>query len=186
MTRLPFGFYIVVMAISAGCGIKTRLSSSDLKWINCYNQGDTLRFRSDDGQYDTTLIVKKEIFYPSYNPVETDDRYLPQWGVVWYKNNHLKYHPDGYQLVSLMKKHPNETSLSIDYLYSDVLYLNINNGKIDKVKKDKEYEFDTYYPKADPGQPKTIFWDEDYGIVRYVTHDGMTWRRINFPQKNRQ
>jgi hypothetical protein len=186
MTRGLYVYYIMVMVGIAGCAIKTRLSSSDLKWMNCYNQGDTLIFRSDYGQYDTTLIVKKEIFYPPYNPIESDDQFLRQWGVVWYKNKHLKYHPDGYQLVSLMKKRPNETFLSIDYLYSSVLYQNINNGEIDKVKKDNEYEFDTYHPKADPDQPKTIFWNEGYGIIRYITHDGMTWRRINFPQKTGQ
>jgi len=102
---------------------------------------------------------------------------------VWYKNKNLKYHPDGYQLVSIIKKNPkNETFLNIDYLYSDILVPNITTGGIEKLKKGKVYEFDTYHEKAKPEQPKKIFWHEDYGIIKYITHANEVWERINLPK----
>ncbi|GAA0554029.1 hypothetical protein [Chitinophaga japonensis] len=163
-----------------GCGIRTKLSQEELKWINPYNEGDTIIFRSDKGNLDTSIIVKKELFYPPYNPIEVHDKYLPQWGVIYYVNKHLKYHPSGYRMVTIEKKHPNnETSLSIDYQYGGDLFLNITTGSIEKYKQGKVYEFDTYSSKAPPNQPRTIFWHEDYGIIKYVTHGGAVWERIN-------
>lgn len=166
-----------------GCGIKTKFSKTDLKWMNVYKEGDTLIFKSDKGDFDTSLIIKKEIYYPEYNPVEVHGKYLPQLGKIWYKNKSLQYHPEGYELISMIKKHPkNETFLNIDYLYSDVLILNLVSGSIEQYKHGKVYEFDTYHPKGRPGQPKKIFWHEDYGIIKYITHADVIWERINLPK----
>jgi hypothetical protein len=167
----------------SGCGIKTRLSKTDLKWVNVYNEGDTLIFRSDKGDLDTSFIIKKEIYYPDYNPVEVHGKYLPQIAQVWYKNKNLLYHPDGYKLVDIAKEHPRKkTSLTIDYLYSSVIISNLTNGNIEKYKHGKIYEFDTYHEKAKPDQPKKIFWHEDYGIIKYITHANEVWERINLPK----
>lgn len=166
----------------SGCGgIKTKLSPAELKWMDVYKEGDILIFRSDIGEFDTSVIIKKEIFYPEYMPVEVHDKYLPQWGVVWYKNKKLEYHPDGYRLINLIKKHPREkTFLTIDYLYSKVLVLNLTAEGIEKYKQGKVYEFDTYHERAKPYQPKKIFWHEDYGVIKYVTHADVVWERINY------
>lgn len=167
----------------SSCGIRTHLSQTEMKWINVYKVGDTLIFKSDLGEFDTTIIIKKEIFYPEYNPIESDGRYLPQWGVVWYKNKQLIYHPEGFRMISLVKELPHsKTSLSIDYLYSKVLYLNITNDSIRHVEINKVFRFDTYDPRAKPGQPKVIFWHEDFGIVKYITHSGVIWVRVNLPK----
>lgn len=163
-----------------GCGIKTKLSKTDLKWMNVYNEGDTLIFKSDKGDFDTSLIIKKEIYYSEYNPVEVHGKYLPQLGKIWYKNKRLQYHPEGYELISMIKKHPkNETFLNIDYLYSDVLVLNLESGSIEQYKHGKVYEFDTYHPNGRPEQPKKIFWHEDHGIIKYITHDNVIWELVN-------
>lgn len=80
----------------------------------------------------------------------------------------------------MIKKHPeNETFLNIDYLYSDVLIINLASGSIEKYKHGKVYEFDTFHPKGRPEQPKKIFWHEDYGIIKYITHDNVTWQLVN-------
>lgn len=170
------------MFVLLGCGIKTKLNKSELKWINVYNVNDTLIFKSQTGEFDTSIIIKKDFFYPEYNPIEQHGKYLPQWGVVWYKNKGLEYHPSGDRLITIEKKRPKETFLSINFLYSDVLVLNLNNNTIEKYKQGKVYEFDTYHPKARPQQPKKIFWDEDHGIVKYITHDDVIWERINLPK----
>ncbi len=139
-------------------------------------------FKSDKGELDTTAIIKKEVYYPEYNPIEVHDKYLPQWGEIWYKNKNLIYHPEGHALITLIKKHPRDkTLLTIDYLYSKVLILNLTSGSIEKYKQGKVYEFDTYHPKAKPNEPKKIFWHEEYGIIKYITHDDVVWERSNLP-----
>lgn len=182
MNRALFYFYFLLIIIVGmlGCSVKTKLSQTDLKWMNVYNEGDTLIFKSDKGEIDTTFITKKEIFYPEPNSIEVHGKYLPQWGIIWYKNANLINHPEGYRMVTIIKKHPkNETFLNIDYLYSDILVPNITTGGIEKLKKDRVYEFDTYHAKAKSEQPKKIFWHEDYGIIKYITSDNVMWERIN-------
>ncbi|MCW3119014.1 MAG: hypothetical protein JWM28_3096 [Chitinophagaceae bacterium] len=174
-------FLIFCMVITLNCGIKTKLSKSELKWLDVYNKGDSLIFRSEKNEFDTTVIIKKEFFYPTYNPAEEHGTYLPQWGVVWCINKNLEYDPHGNKLITITKNKPNETSLDINYLYSNVMILDLNSD-IKKYKKGKVYEFDTYHPKASPRQPKIIFWDEEYGIIRYITHSGVVWERINLPK----
>jgi hypothetical protein len=129
---------------------------------------------------DTSIIVKTETFYADYNPIESDDNYWPQWGVVWYKNKHLTYNPDGDRMVTLTKKHPKDkTYLSIDYLYSDFLIPNLTTGSLQKLKKDDVYKFVLYDDRNKPWQIDTMYWHEDFGIIKYATHDGSTWNRIN-------
>lgn len=181
MTKASVIFYLTLITIALlSCSVKTKFSKTELKWLDVYNEGDVLVFRSDKGELDTTLIIKKEIYYPTRNSIEVNGKYLPQWGVVWYKNRNLNYHPEGYRLITLIKKHPrNVTFLNINYLYSDVLAPNITSGSLEGTKKGKVYEFDTYHEKATPEQPKKIFWHEDYGIIRYITHGNVVWERIN-------
>jgi hypothetical protein len=138
-----------------------------------------LIFQSDKGELDTSIIIKKELFYPEYNPIEVHGTYLPQWGVVWYKNKNLEYHPEGYRLISLAKERPNKTSLSIDYLYGGALVLNLSNASIEKIKKGEVYEFDTYHPKGQPNQPRTLYWQERLGVIGYITHNSSRWRLLN-------
>ena len=180
-TSFCYIFFLILLILSGCGGIKTRLSPAELKWINVYKGGDTLIFRSDIGELDTSVIIKKEIFYPEYMPVEVHDKYLPQWGEIWYRNKNLEYHPDGYRMITIEKKHPkNNTFLSIDYLYASVLVPNLTTGGLKKYKQGKVYEFDTYHEGSKPYQPKKIFWHEDYGIIKYLTHADVVWERVNY------
>jgi len=176
--------YVLGAATWASCEFKPELNDAELSWLNVYTEGDTLIFKSDTGEYDTSIIIKKEVYHPDYNPVEVS-KLKPHYGVVWYKNKNLEYHPDGDRLVDLMKKSADEVSLTINYLYSTVLVLNLNNGGIKKYKQGDVYVFDTDHPKADSPRPKQIFWDKKYGIIKYVTHGNVTWQRIGFPDKLR-
>jgi hypothetical protein len=182
---LTFILFLIIYAISGCDGIKTKLSREELKWINVYHKGDTLVFRSEKGELDTSFIIKREIFYPEYMPGEVHDKYLPQWGVVWYKNKNLKYHPDGYRMITIEKKHPkSNTFLSIDYLYASVLVPNLTAAHVGKYRQNKVYEFDTYSEKGKAEQPKKIFWHEEYGIVKYITHANVVWERVNYLKVN--
>jgi hypothetical protein len=182
-SRLPLVLLIVLLTSCFGNGVKTKLSEGELKWVNVYKAGDTLLFKSNKGDFDTTLIIKKEIFYPTYNPIEVHDKYLPQWGIVWYKNKKLKYHPKGDGLITMIKKKPkDETSLSINYLYSGRLVLSIYSKSFDSMRQGKIYLFDTEDDRHSSDQPKMIYWHQDYGIVKYVTQDSTIWERINLPK----
>jgi hypothetical protein len=65
--------------------------------VNVYRTRNSLIFKSETGEVDTSIIVKSETFYPQYNPIEVHDEFLPQRGMVWYTNKHLDYHPDGFE-----------------------------------------------------------------------------------------
>jgi hypothetical protein len=161
------------------CGVqKTKLSPADLKWINVYNAGDTLIFRSVNGDQDTTHIINKSVYYPQYIPGEVHGKYLPQHGILEYKNKGLEYHEKGNDLVFIIKQDPGETRLFIDYLYATVIITDLGPATLEKYRKGNLFEFDTYHPKAAPGQPKKIFWDEDRGIIRYITHADVVWERV--------
>jgi hypothetical protein len=178
LASLIFSLGILILA---GCGIKTKLNRSELKWMDVYNENDTLIFRSEKGELDTSVIIKKELFYPEYNPIEQHGRYLPEWGVVWYKNRKLEYHPDGYHLITMEKDRPkSRTSLSINYLYVAISFLDITTGSPEKYKIGEVYEFDTYDSRFKPWQPKKIYWREKYGIIKYITMDDVMWQRINY------
>lgn len=160
---------------------KTELNAEELKWINVYNVGDTLVFKEDgSGEMDTSIIVKKEIYYPPYTPLEVHDRYLPQHAEVKYKNKYLQYSPDGDELVGFIKRKPNkETVFHISYLYRGFIDHDLTIGSLKKKKKGRIYEFNVDHPRAESAQPKVIYWHEDYGIIKYITHGGVEWKRIN-------
>ncbi|MEN9547725.1 MAG: hypothetical protein RIR12_316 [Bacteroidota bacterium] len=176
--------YFLYLLFLVSCGItKTKLSSDELKWVNVYKEGDILIFKSELGEFDTSVILRKSIYYPEYIPYEVHDKYLPQEGVILYKNKNLKYHSDSSELLHITKRAPkNQTRLFIDYLYSKVIILDVTSGEVEKYKRGEIYEFDTYHPKAKSTEPKKIFWHEDYGIIKYITHADVIWERINLPK----
>lgn len=173
-------FNSVILICIWGCGPqKTTLGADELEWLNVYNEGDTLIFKSQEGLLDTSYIIKKERYYPEYAYKE-ERKYLPEWGVVWYKNKNLMYHPDGDKLITIEKKTPNgNTFMAVDYLYASHLFLNNGINNIKKTIKDDIYELDTFHPKAPKEQPKKIYWHVKYGIIKYITGDNMLWERIN-------
>jgi len=154
------------------------LSEAELKWVKVYKAGDTLIFKSTRNEFDTSLIEKSEVYYPEFMPIEVHNKYLPQSGIVIYKN--LKYRDNGEELVRITKRLPNrQTRLFIDYLNSGITVLDLMKGEVEKYKHGKVYEFDTYHLKAKPNEPKKIFWHEDYGIIKYITHDDVIWELVN-------
>ena len=103
--------------------------------------------------------------------------------IVLYKNKNLEYKPEGNQLIYMVKKYPDkQVRVFINYLSSGFIILDLTNNEIEKYKSGKIYEFATYHSKAKSWQPKKIFWHEDYGIVKYITHNDEVWERINLPE----
>ena len=164
-----------------GCTNRTKLSSDDLKWINVYWEGDTLIFQSEKGDLDTSVIVKKEVFNIEYSSPEQTGTVIHQWGVVYYKNSKLRYHPDGFQMINIEKKEGNITSVNINYLYTNVLIMNSADLNLDRYKHNGVYEFDIE-KSGNSDDLKKIFWSKDLGLIKYISSDGTTWKRVNLPR----
>jgi hypothetical protein len=175
-------FYLALISVIIICGCgpeKTKLGPPELEWINVYNEGDTLIFRSQNGMFDSSFIIKKEIYYPDYD-YKNERKYLPQWGVLWYRNKHLINHPDGYRLITIEKKTPQDnTYFQLNFLYSSAVFFNKELNSFKQTIKGDIYEFNTYIPNSPEWKPKRIYWHKKYGIIKYITHDNIAWERIN-------
>lgn len=180
----PYLAHFCILIFLSSCQtVKTEFSESELRWLNVYNNGDTLIFRSENGRLDTSYIVEKKIYYPEHIPIEVHGKYLPHTGVVGYKNASLEYQPAGGEMISMFKVYPNkQTRLFISYLNSTVIILDLTADSIKKYKNDGIYEFNSYHPKGKMHEPKKIFWNEDHGVVKYITNDNIVWERINVPK----
>ncbi|HYF33150.1 MAG TPA: hypothetical protein VD993_18625 [Chitinophagaceae bacterium] len=178
LLRLSILVLIICILYVTGCAVLRLppLSKQERAWIDVYNEGDTLIFKSSAGTFDTSIITKKRVYYSELNLIEY--RGGEQIGEVWYTNKRLKYNPHGAELIGLIR-HRKETNMRIDYLYSGAFVLNIRNNPLEKIRQGDVYEFDTFHPKAEHWQPKKIFWHMREGIVRYITHDNEEWKRIN-------
>lgn len=176
--------FTFLIAFLNSCGVtKTKFTEKELKWITVYKQDDTLIYKSSKGVLDTSYIIKSEAYYPEYIPIEVHDKYLPNSAVVLYKNKNLEYKSEGNQLIYMVKKYSDkQVRVFINYLSSGFIILDLTNHEIEKYKSGKVYEFGTYHSKAKLWQPKKIFWHEDYGIVKYITHGDDIWERINLPE----
>lgn len=174
------GQVLLTLVLLSGCIIKTKLSKDEMKWLAPYQVGDTLIFMSDKGDLDTSIIVSKRIYYPEYIPIEVHDKYLPQTGVIGYKNRRFENSNNEENLVYILKQKPeSQTRLFIEYLKSGIIILDLGNDSIMSYKKGDVYELNTFHPKALPNEPKLLYWSEKYGLVKYVNHDGTVWNRIN-------
>jgi hypothetical protein len=170
-----FIFYAILIFAITGCLRKIELPKDELKLMDLYKVGDTLVFKSDKGHYDTSIIIKEEIFYEDYE-APFEDKYLSQIGVIWYKNTKLKDDPNGRQLIRLEKKTPAKTLLVISYLYSDIFILDFRSSDL---KPNSTYDFMTHQANNNSDNPKKIYWSTENGIVGYVTNDQVVWRRVN-------
>jgi hypothetical protein len=169
---------IVLLGITSGCcWLKARFTEEEMKWLNVYQVGDTLIFRSQYGEMDTTYIIGKDIGHLACNPFLSYEGFLrPILGDVYYGRSPKEKITSIKSLVGLSNK-GNRTSLYVGYLFGSIFFLDIE--KVSKYKEDRVFKFDTSKPKAKPAYPKVIFWHEDYGIIKYITHDGVEWKRIN-------
>lgn len=177
-TRILYSLLFSCILYCSSCkSQKNVLSRDDLKWIDVYNSGDTLIFKSSENQFDTSYIIKKEVFYPEASQPGAENQ---QWGVVWYKNKNLSYHPDGTRLITIHKREPGKDAfISIMYLYSSVIIANPKGESLLRTEKDNVYEIDCSHPNAKENQPIKIYWHKSYGIVKYITQKGVIWEKVN-------
>jgi hypothetical protein len=169
---------VFLILLSGCCWVKARFTKEELKWLNIYEVGDTLIFKSQHGEIDTTYIIGKSISHTECNPFLSYEGFLrPISGHVYYGRNPEEEITTIKSLVGLIKDR-DRTSLYVSYLFGSILFYDMNEN-VWEYKEGSIYALDTSRPKAKPEYPKTIYWHEDYGIIKYITHEGEEWKRIN-------
>ena len=175
------------------CIEKTNFTEEDLQWIVPYKEGDTLIFQEVNSlNTDTIFIVKKEISYGHYNPISSTK--IMNEAHIWYKNRDIEISSNGQmketELISMYKNSNNKVAEPfISYLgYFD--YINENKKKntanISLILTDINFEeVYVFSEKNNPTYRKDkdcyiLYWDKDYGIIKYETYNGEVWERINW------
>lgn len=173
-------FIILVLgALFCGCcSIKARFNPEELKWLSVYEVGDTLVFMSQSGEIDTTYIIGKRVRHIECNPyLSYEGLFRPILGNVYYGKTPEEEISTLNSLVGLIKDR-NKTSLHISYLFGSILFFDMNE-EVWKYNDGGVYVFDTSHPKSKPEYPVLIYWHENHGIIKYITHSGVEWKRIN-------
>ncbi|WP_291138592.1 hypothetical protein [Flavobacterium sp. UBA7663] len=186
---LIIGFFIVNLALTS-CLQRPRLTKKELSGFNVYKKNDTIIFQNlFTKDKDTTIITNKKK-YRNYEPM-IDMEVIFHHADIEYKNKNIKnpYRPETAYMYSLCKSSYNPVNaLEFEYLYSD-FYLD-NNAETQSITlflSDKKIEnaYLLIYNKpqfsgANENSPNILYWDVNYGIVKYITFKGDIWERINW------
>ena len=171
---------------------KMYLNEEELADINIYEVGDKLIFKNVETQEtDTSRITKKEIYHENYDWFRHDG-YQPQIAEIRYTNEKLIY-DDNQEggLIARKKRTPNDKiEFAVTFLYSlftaknelkvlDKLDLNLTGKSLNNVVVYYKEKNKRHKPKDD-FKPQKLYWDRDYGIIKYETYGGDVWERINW------
>jgi hypothetical protein len=187
MKKLPKLSILAILAviISSCCLIKTEFSEAEFKWIDPYEEGDTLIFRSSTGEMDTSWIVQKIIYYPECNPIAHDAKYKHQTARIYYQNSKLNYSSGGKELISVVK-YEDYPRIHIFYLNKgfsldspEMMELMRYYQDVKRIESESVYVFTDSHPKSKPDDIKFLYWQDEYGLIKYILHNGEEWKRIN-------
>ena len=167
---------ILVVLLGACNPKKTIFNSDEASFLNTYDIGDTLIFRSNQNEFDTTVIIDKAIFYPEFIPIEVHGKYLPHTAEIKYRRLPKQ---DTLRFISMTKNKPEETSLFLAYTGGMGFFLinSENDLGLDPILEGETYVFEMEEEKE--GRAQTIYWHKERGIVKYIMVDGTVWNRIN-------
>ncbi|MEK6153601.1 hypothetical protein WIW50_10095 [Flavobacteriaceae bacterium 3-367] len=174
------------------CTNTTYFSEDDLAWMDVYNEKDTLIFQEVATlKRDTTIITKKEIYHPGFQPIARDGL-IPHSADLWYwnqKHSNLDY-PNA-RLLEMYKDDDNipskpwVTYLGFSFDVSGEV-LEFNNVSLSLTNKNfsKVYIFESkkhrLHREEQNRNPQILYWDKEYGIIKYEDYDGNVWERINW------
>lgn len=185
LAKLSVIFAISVFILNSCCLYKTEFTEAELKWIDPYEEGDTLIFRSSTGELDTSWIVQKIIYYPECNPIAHHAKYKHHTARIYYQNSKLKYSSGGEELISVVKyeDHPR-----IDIFYLTKGFILDSPEKMElrrfyqgvkRVESESVYILANYHPKSEPEDIEFLYWHDEYGLIKYILHNGEEWKRVN-------
>jgi hypothetical protein len=177
--------FIPALLINGCCPFKTHLSDNEIKWVDSYKEGDTLIFQSAAGDLDTSWIVQKIIDYTDCNPLASSASHRYHVGKIYYQNSTLNFSSGGRGFITIIK-YTDRTYLHISYKYSGFgfydLYKKIditNLSGIERLEDKRMYIFKDLDKRSTPDDIEFLYWHDDYGLVKYIMHGGMVWKRIN-------
>lgn len=205
--RIPIFIFVPMFIFSLfSCGKKVYINEEDLKVIDVYNVHDKLVFQNvATKETDTSIITKKEVYHENYDWLRHDG-YQPHYAEVRYKNSRLKYGEDNQDvLIGMGKRKPDEgDGFGVSYLYSQFFFQELDELDL-RFYRIKEYDLNTLHtitlesitktfnkvliqsrgkhPKHKPKddfKPQKLYWDKDYGIIKYETYGRDVWERINW------
>ena len=187
---------IVIVLISLfslfSCVKKAKFSAEELSWTDVYKENDILIFQEIiTKKLDTTIIVERELYHPKYDWFSHNFT-IPHTFHLYYKNDIYKkskgFKPEMIEMYKLKTKE--KTYPSIQYL-GQIFWINqndlsFNTLQLELTKKRFEKVYVLHNKKhrlhkpIDDYKPQALYWDKEYGIIRYETFGGEIWERINW------
>lgn len=170
-----------------GCQRNVYFNDFEKSLLNIYNEGDTLIFKSERGETDTSYILRKKVDYAEWNPFAHHENYKTLVGVISYGSKKKMFQGDMYRrtVLSLGKNAPDSTFLSVSY---DGILASWNFAKFSmsswykyKVEEDL-YRFKVIRKEEDSISEGQLFFHLRHGIVKYITREGEIWERINIKE----
>lgn len=182
-------FFIIVLTF-VSCIKRPNLSREELIGYNIYKKNDTIIFQNLTTKIkDTTIIVNKQKYH-SYEPM-VDTKYIYHCANTEYRNNKINNpnYPNTAFMFSLCKTDNNSLNpINFNYLNSyfkldektekQTITMFLSDKKIDNA-----YFLVYNKPKfsaATEDSPQILYWDMNFGIVKYITFKGDVWERINW------
>lgn len=183
MNKLAIILTTIFLVASYAC--KTKLDKDDLTLL-LFQEGDTLIFRSSESEFDTTFIVKREIIYPGYNPIELHKKHLPQIGRILYFNKNVPYINNGKEMVYLQKDNPDQKADGFISYFNSTFFLDTDyfNEVDDTIvfKGNRHTDIikitDSYKINLTCDNLRTLWWSKQHGLLKYETCKGKIWARI--------
>lgn len=168
-------FFILIIGIyffTSCCLYRTHFTMEEIQWLQPYEEGDKMVFQSENGELDTTWIVLKSInhgrcYYSSFRP---------HMGLIYYKDNNQSL-KDGVSLIKTYKS-PDYTWLMIKY-HETRFIVRDTTDLFNYRLNDELYRFCKAKSEISFNQLRCIYWHKDHGIIKYITHEGVEWKRIN-------
>ena len=183
---------IIFSILFCSCLNKTNFTKEDLTWVDVYNENDTLVFQETISlMKDTTIIKKKELYHAEYQPIARGNL-IPHTFHLWYWNKeYAEMEYPNAQLIEMYKDKNNTPAspwinylgfsydISRDLLDSDNVTLSITGKSFSEVYF-LEKEKHRLHREDQNKEPQKLYWDKQYGIIKYITYSGEIWERVNY------
>lgn len=179
-------------ALFTACINTTYFTADDLAWVEVYSENDTLVFQETASlEKDTTIITKKDIYHPGYQPIARGGL-IPHSADLWYWNKEYSHmdnrdarllemykdddHIPAKPWINYLGFSFNVGAASLEFNEVDLSLLNKSFRKVYIFAKDKH----RLHREEQNRNPQILYWDKEYGIIKYEDYDGNAWERINW------
>jgi hypothetical protein len=174
------------------CVQETNFNNEELIWLDPYEKNDILIFQnSNTSKILSIKITDEKLYHKEYNPISSDLK--EQIIRIYYKVNESNY--EG-QLLEMYKR-PDEFATPIISFLKSSFFVNRNQLEFNKLalnSTDRSFEevykfhkeIDNHFSEnRHKTLPQTLYWDKEFGIIKYVTYEGDIWELIEFKRNNK-